>query len=113
MNQYLADNLRKLRLNAKMSQTEVAKRIKISLSSYSRFERSEVKVDLATAIKIADFYKITLDELLHMDDPDYKAHEPKSVYAKRWTVNVTVSLDGTKETLQMWIDKLTAINAAI
>ena len=113
MNQYLADTLRKLRLNSKMSQSDVARKIKISLSSYSRFERSEVKIDLGTAIKIADLYKITLDELLHMDDPEFKVQEPKVAYQKRWTVPVTVGLDGTSETLQMWITKLTAINSVI
>ena len=112
MNQYLADTLRKLRLNGKMSQSDVAKKIKISLSSYSRFERSEVKIDLGTAIKIADLYKITLDELLHLDDPEFM-QEPKVAYQKRWMVPVTVGLDGTSETLQMWINKLTAINSVI
>jgi hypothetical protein len=68
---------------------------------------------LAIAIKIADLYNITIDELLHMDDPEFKVQEPKLSYQKRWTVPVTVGLDGTDETLQMWITKLTEINSTI
>lgn len=105
--------LRKLRVNAKHSQEFVAKKIDISLSTYSRIERGEVEMDFQTVIKVAHLYKLTVDELIHYGNPEFKVAEPKESYFKKWAVPVMVSLDGTDTTLEMWMQKLTAINKAI
>ncbi len=116
MTENLGESLRKLRINskAKLSQEAVAEKIGVSLSTYSRLERDEAEIELSTVIKVADLYKITVDELLNMGNPNFKGVEDsKAIYQKRWTVPITVALDGTAETLENWIAKLTAINAAI
>lgn len=113
MTKDLPQILRKLRQDHDLSQDEIAKKIGISLSKYSRLERSEGDVDLDLLIKITDVYKITVDQLLHFGDPNFKIEDPKSAYKRRWNVPVTVTLDGTAETLQSWFAKLTAINASI
>jgi len=112
MKQNLAEALKKLRFD-KYSQEEVAKKIGVSLSTYSRMERMEAEIDLPVLLKIADLYKITVDELIHYDDPDFKVEEPKVAYQKRWSVPIMVTLDGTAETLEKWVNKLTSINSAI
>jgi hypothetical protein len=56
---------------------------------------------------------MTVDELVHYGDPDFKVEEPKLSYQKKWNVPITVTLDGTNETLKMWMSKLVAINGAL
>lgn len=115
MTESIGESLRKLRINhsKKLSQDKVAEKIGVSLSTYSRLENNEAELEMSVALKLADLYKVTVDELLHFADPDYKASEPKYSYQKRWTVPVMVALDGTSETLEKWINKLTAINGAL
>lgn len=55
--------LRTLRSNAGMSQTELAKRIGTTLRRVSAWERGEIQITLEDACRVADFYHITLDEL--------------------------------------------------
>lgn len=113
MTQNLADNLRKLRVNARHSQEFVAKKVGVSLSTYSRFEKAESEIDLSAVVKLATLYKLTVDQLLNYGDPNYNVKAPIETYKKKWSVPVTVTLDGTKDNLKMWFDRLTAINGAI
>lgn len=56
---------------------------------------------------------MTLDEIIHFEDPDFKTGEAKFAYQKKWSVQVIISLDGTVETLDTAFKKLTAMNATI
>ena len=109
----LPETLRKLRVGAKYSQDFIAKKIDVSLSTYSRIERGEVEIDFATVIKLSKLYKLTVDELIHYEDPNFDLNEPKATYLRKWSVPITVSLDGTEGTLEEWITKLRALNAAL
>ena len=88
----------------------MAKKINVSLATYNRYENNETEIELKTAMKLADFYKLSIDELLN-ETP--MVSEAKFMYASKWNVPITVALDGTSETLEKWISKLTAINAAL
>ncbi|MCE2937657.1 MAG: helix-turn-helix domain-containing protein [Flammeovirgaceae bacterium] len=107
----LPEILRKLRVVGSHSQDEVAKKLGVSLSTYSRIERGEVDIDFDTVRKAANFYKITLDQLVHYGDANYVA-EPTPDY-NRLKLPIMVLLDGTENTLQVWIDRLKSINTAI
>ena len=61
---YFGKNIRKIRIAKKMTQTEFAELFDLkrtALGSYEE-ERAEAKID--TIIKIADHFKLTLDQLL-------------------------------------------------
>lgn len=60
----LGDTLRYLRKREDYTQAYVAALLKISPGSYGRYENNEREPDLATLAKLADFYGITLDELI-------------------------------------------------
>lgn len=112
-----ADTLKMLRATKGKgeSQDTMAKKIGISLSTYSRIERGEVEADLPTLIKLTQIYKMGIDELVHYGDPAFTKDESQNASRKDHTstIPVTVALDGTDETLNIWIRKLTAINKSI
>lgn len=62
--------LLELRENEKLTQSELARIIGISQSNYSKYEMNTIEPTLSTLIKLADFYKVSLDYLCE--------HTPKS-----------------------------------
>ena len=62
------DKIRALRELNNWSQEEMAERMNISKSSYSRLERDESKLDLAKLEKMAAFLKIDVAELITRED---------------------------------------------
>lgn len=55
--------LRKLRENRHMTQSELAKKVNTTLRKISAWERGETSIPLEDACNIADFFGVTLDEL--------------------------------------------------
>lgn len=64
----LSERLRILRKEHKLTQTDVAKEVDISLKSYCRYESGEREPDASTLARMADFYDITADYLLGRSD---------------------------------------------
>lgn len=62
------DKIRALRELNNWSQEEMAERMNISKSSYSRLERDESKLDLAKLEKLAAIFKIDVAELITRED---------------------------------------------
>lgn len=58
------ENLLKLRKTFGLSQTALANRIGISWRAYQTYERGEREPTLSTLIALADFYDVSLDELV-------------------------------------------------
>ncbi len=56
--------IKKLREIRNLSQAEVAKGIGISQQRYSRYERGEREADYETLCRLANFFEISIDELL-------------------------------------------------
>jgi len=52
------------RQQANLSQNELAEIIKTSQQNISRWEKSEVEPSLSFCIALADYYGITIDELI-------------------------------------------------
>lgn len=77
----LAYNLKMLREQKGLLQKEVANAVNVHPSNYSKMEKGERDVSIEVADKLAKFYGITLDELVHMDGqiPDEVTIEDKSV----------------------------------
>ena len=56
--------IRDLREDNDMSQTELAKKLEMSQTGYSKYETGENDIPTAILIKLADFYGTTTDYLL-------------------------------------------------
>lgn len=59
-----SEHLLKLRTERKLLQKDVAKAIDLGLHTYQRYEYGEREPQLSTLVKLADFYDLTLDELV-------------------------------------------------
>lgn len=60
----MAKNLLALRQKKNLSQRYIASALEISLRTYQRYESGQRLPDLQTAVKLADFYGISLDSLI-------------------------------------------------
>ena len=85
----LADNLIFLRNIKGLTQEQVAEVIGISRQSYSKWEQGETYPDIDKCDKLAKYYGVTIDSLVHQDnkvddrvvcerqyDCDYKIFQP-------------------------------------
>lgn len=110
----IGEIMRKIRVDRNLSQEHIADSVfKKDPSSYSRYERGETEPKFEAVMKLASFYKMSIDEFINYGNPDFLRHDPKAGYRKAWSVAVTVQLDGTPESLEFWTKKIAAINKAI
>ncbi len=56
--------VRDLREDHDKTQREIAEMLNMQLTVYQRYERGERELPLWAAIKLADYYKVTLDYLV-------------------------------------------------
>lgn len=77
----LAHNLKILREQKDLLQKEVANAVNVHPSNYSKMEKGEREVSISVADKLAKFYGISLDELVHMSGqvPDEVTIVDKSI----------------------------------
>ena len=59
-----AEHIRFLRENRTITQKEMAQRLGISLHGYQKFEYGLQEPRMSTLVALADFYGISLDELV-------------------------------------------------
>lgn len=74
MGEYLK-RLKELRLAKGISQKEIAEYLGITTAAYSLYERGNREPNLTILKKIAEYYKVSMDDLLEMSD------EPQTVAA--------------------------------
>lgn len=60
--------IRDLREDADKTQREIAQLLNMQTTVYQRYERGEREIPLWAAIKLADYYKVTLDYLVGRTD---------------------------------------------
>ena len=63
------EHLLQLRKARKLKQTELAPLVGISWRAYQTYERGEREPQMSTLIALADFYGLSLDELVCRDWP--------------------------------------------
>ncbi|MBQ8615177.1 MAG: helix-turn-helix transcriptional regulator [Clostridia bacterium] len=56
--------LKELRKKLNLTQTEVSTKIGIAQTTYSHYEIGNSQPDIATLVKLADFYKVPIDALV-------------------------------------------------
>lgn len=105
--------LRKIRIDHGLSQENIADELNVDQTTYRRYETGESNIKIDQMIKLSLFYKMTLDQLVNYGDSSYKVEETHIPYVKSRVLSVTVELDGRKDTLDYWIEKLTAINKVV
>lgn len=59
-------SLKELRARKNISQAEAAKSLGVSLTTYNTWEKDFTKVSVSTAMSVADFFGVTLDDLLFL-----------------------------------------------
>lgn len=64
---YYYRRIRDLREDNDKKQREIAEYLNMQLTVYQRYERGEREIPLWAAIKLADYYKVTLDYLVGRD----------------------------------------------
>lgn len=74
---YLSQNLKKLREKKGNTQEELARHIGITVQSVSKWERGEAYPDVETLPVIAEFYSVTVDDLLGVGEIEKRARVKK------------------------------------
>lgn len=64
---YIAENLKALRKEKALTQEEVAEILGVSAQSVSKWERGDTLPDITLLPALANFYRISVDELIGMD----------------------------------------------
>ncbi len=64
---FIYPRVRDLREDRDLTQKDIANMLNVQLTVYQRYERGERELPLWVAIKLADFYKVTLDYLVGRD----------------------------------------------
>ena len=60
--------IRDLRVDRDLNQTEVANYLGMSQTGYSKYETGENDIPTSILIKLADFYKVSLDYIVGRSD---------------------------------------------
>ena len=61
---FVYKRVRDLREDHDKTQREIAEKLNMQLTVYQRYERGERELPLWAAIKLADYYKVSLDYLV-------------------------------------------------
>lgn len=83
----IGDRIKEERLKKEMTQGELGKAIGVSSSAIGMYEQNRRQPDIATLIKIANYYSTTTDYLLgrtdkpNNEDNDKPIEEPKTIAA--------------------------------
>ena len=67
-NMFVYPRVRDLREDSDKTQKQIAELLNMQLTVYQRYERGERELPLWAAIKLADYYNITLDYLVGRND---------------------------------------------
>lgn len=126
----IAETLRKLRLQHDYTQEKLGDVLGVEYSTYGKYEKGASKLRLDQAKLIADFYRLTLDELINygQEFPKSKEHHRPSeqkgavveegieLYLKKRRqklIALTVELDGTTETVNHYMQLIQDLNKVI
>lgn len=78
-----SDRLKKLRNNKKLSQQQLADRLELNRSTYSRYELGQTQPDYDTLTLLADFYEVTTDYILgRSNTPELTEKDERDIVKK-------------------------------
>lgn len=105
MARYFNKNLKYIRLKRKISQQELANKLKIDRSTISRWENDEMDITVGNAILIANFFDIPLEDFT---SKDLSLEENNNSYDKLeqlFKKNKDILNEDDKETIEFIIEK--------
>ncbi len=90
----IAKNIAKLRVDADMTQIELAQKLNYSDKAVSKWERGESLPDISVLVEIAEIFSVTLDSLVHSDVNEIveEATEPKQKKTKNRVIITVISM---------------------
>ena len=65
--------IKEYRTKAGYKQSEIADVLRCTTGNYSKYERNELEISISSLVKLADFYGISLDELVDRDEFEKKS----------------------------------------
>ena len=78
-------NLRQLREESRISQQRLAEMLNTSQQSIFKYEKTTSEPDIATLIKLADIFDVSVDYLIgKTDDPSPKQKKPAAISDELW-----------------------------
>lgn len=95
------DVIRELRIASGLTQQEFSDILGFSQQAVSKWENNTAEPDISTLIKIAQYFEVSVDELLGLDPPEQKrqpvpqAATPKIKFTEDWIrkqISATASL---------------------
>ena len=89
-----SDNLLYLRNIKGLSQEQVAEAVGISRQSYSKWEQGDTFPDIDKCDKLAKFYSVTIDSLIHSDEKIGKTKIAPAPIGKHLWGTVTIGSKG-------------------
>lgn len=89
-----SDNLLYLRNIKGLSQEQVAEAVGISRQSYSKWEQGDTFPDIDKCDKLAKFYGVTIDSLIHADEKIGKTKTAPAPIGKHLWGTVTIGSKG-------------------
>lgn len=78
--------VRDLREDSDKTQRQIAEQLNMQLTVYQRYERGERELPLWAAIKLADFYGVSLDYLVERTNKKKQEKSTKCDFSKKMTV---------------------------
>ncbi len=60
----IGDNIKRLRMQRKVTQEQLAEALNVSSVAVSKWERGETMPDIALLPKLAYYFQVTIDELM-------------------------------------------------
>lgn len=73
----MVKNLREYRLNQGISQQKLADAVGVSQQSINRYENQQIEPDIDTLIRFADYFGVSLDDLLGHPAPGMTEEEQR------------------------------------
>lgn len=97
MNIYFGQNLKKLRKERNLTQENIADFLGISFQSISKWERGESYPDIATLPVIASFFKVSVDDLLGVNEAENEEKIQQYLYDIRCLTDHKAALEIAKK----------------
>lgn len=69
----IGDRIRRFRKEREWSQIYLGFEVGVTAATISKYEKDKLKIDVETADRLADIFHVTLDKLVHGDEPTKKS----------------------------------------
>lgn len=106
---HVQEKLKFLRFKANYTQEYLASEIGVDYTTYGKYESGKTHIKLDQAVKIANLYNITIDELCGLENKTVK--DSNSI--KKHNLQLLVELDGEDKSLTDLVKRLTDMNNLI